>query len=103
MNFDNKDTTASEDKVRRKTEFLLKDKWNFRIKDFNWPYVIFHLISHVIAVYGILTFPYLSHKLTALWCTVMYNLFFKLFFSRFSHKLIICLIIIYFNAFKTSG
>ncbi|XP_043484110.1 acyl-CoA Delta(11) desaturase-like [Leptopilina heterotoma] len=72
MNSENKDTTASEDKVRMKSELSLKDEWNIQIKDFNWAFVIFHLISHIIAVYGILTFPYLSHKLTALWFYAYY-------------------------------
>lgn len=32
-----------------------------------WNYIIFFTIWHSIAIYGALTFPYITHPLTALW------------------------------------
>lgn len=32
-----------------------------------WNYIIFFAIWHSVAIYAALTFPYLTHKLTALW------------------------------------
>ncbi|XP_051154965.1 acyl-CoA Delta-9 desaturase-like [Leptopilina boulardi] len=65
-----------EDKVAIETnndkKFSLKEEWNSWIKHLNWPFTIFHIISHIVALYGFLTFPYLTHKLTAFWAYAYY-------------------------------
>ncbi|XP_051154964.1 acyl-CoA Delta-9 desaturase-like [Leptopilina boulardi] len=58
--------------TRDSKKFSLKEEWDGWIKHLNWPFTIFHVIFNIIAVYGILTFPYASHKLTLLWAYFYY-------------------------------
>ena len=34
----------------------------------NWPYLIFTVVIHLVGLYGFINFPYLSSKMTFLWC-----------------------------------
>ncbi|XP_043484111.1 acyl-CoA desaturase-like [Leptopilina heterotoma] len=69
-----------EDKILKVTKngtnakFLFANEWNIWIKHLNWSFVIFHVIIHIVAINGIFTFPYLTHKLTALWILINYFL-----------------------------
>ncbi|XP_051160105.1 acyl-CoA Delta(11) desaturase-like [Leptopilina boulardi] len=38
-----------------------------------WNYIIFFVVWHSIAIYAALTFPYFTHKLTALWMLGVYT------------------------------
>lgn len=37
-------------------------------KNIVWEFTTLHILWHIISIYGYMTYPFGSHKLTTLWC-----------------------------------
>lgn len=64
------EVTSSGNEIENKNHVELSfwEQWNELRKNIVWEFTTLHILWHIIAVYGYLTFPFSTHKLTTMWC-----------------------------------